>query len=202
METSKKIKFVKEGSFSHLKNLPNEQIIEIALGLDDESVFQLCRVSSHFNAILCEDDRFWKEKFGKQYKDKFTSKRIKKFKELYKIRKLLLRDLEKFIVRYGPDMDTLPHYIKINIPEFAVHIFEEMIENYKEYKDDNDDNEEELLYLIGNVFSKVLFPVKSNLFEGDALYNDNQYSIYESYDFVATEFQTIYDKVIGFYLGL
>ena len=58
------IEFVGEGGdISKLESLPTETIIDIALGLTADSVNRLCKVSRKFNAVLCKNDEFWKQKY-------------------------------------------------------------------------------------------------------------------------------------------
>jgi alpha-tubulin suppressor-like RCC1 family protein len=44
-------------------DIPNDNIIKIALNESIEDIIKMCRVNSHFNNLLCNNNYFWKLKF-------------------------------------------------------------------------------------------------------------------------------------------
>ena len=60
METTKEIKFIGEdGEDVSLDFLDDNSIIEIFLGLDENSIKRLCVASSKFDEVLCANRDFW-----------------------------------------------------------------------------------------------------------------------------------------------
>ena len=80
------VEFVDEsGEIFPLESLGDDTIIEIALGLNLDSINKLCQVSHRFNRTLCASEDFWRWKYIQDF-GKFEGIPSKNWKSLYKER--------------------------------------------------------------------------------------------------------------------
>jgi hypothetical protein len=68
-----------------MENLHKDVLIELALELNLDDLFNLCQTNKRFNSLLCKNDDFWKQKyitlFGLEYYKK--QKKITNHKKEY-----------------------------------------------------------------------------------------------------------------------
>lgn len=58
---------LREIQASYLLSLPSEIIIMVIINLPITDLFNLCQVNSQINAIICQDNYFWKRKYNHDY---------------------------------------------------------------------------------------------------------------------------------------
>lgn len=80
------IKYVAEGGETFpLEGLDYNTIIEIALGLNLDSINKLCRASRRFNRVLCDNKNFWRLKYIKDFGEPLKDiSKITDWKKLYR----------------------------------------------------------------------------------------------------------------------
>lgn len=71
-------------TLNYLSVVPDEIVFDIALDASMNDIYNLCQLESRFNYLLCNNERFWKEKFIRDYGYIPETNKMS-WKELYEI---------------------------------------------------------------------------------------------------------------------